>query len=149
VDAATDAVQIQAIVLAPVQITQTRVMNFGSITETAIGTIAVDIADANTETGGVTSIGGTIQAGGYTLQASTGAVVNVTAPAKATITHTTAPANTMTVDSFTFDDAGASPYTHTMAGSSDTGLRLGGTLNVASPQVPGTYTGTVTLTAVY
>lgn len=146
--AATTGVPIQAIVLAPVQITQTRVLNFGSVTEAGAGTASVDNLDAITVGGGVTSIGGTIQAGGYTLKAGVGVNVTVTAPAKATITETVGGVATMTVNAFTFDGA-AGPLTHLMVAATDAGLRLGGTLNVGAGQLAGTYTGTVVLTANY
>ncbi|MCB1530416.1 MAG: DUF4402 domain-containing protein [Rhodospirillales bacterium] len=148
VEAATTGVPIQAIVLAPVQITQTRTLNFGSLTEAGVGTMVVDNLDAGTAGGGVTSIGGTIQAGGYTLKATAAAKVTVTAPANVSITETVGGVAKMTVSSFTFDGA-AGPLTHTMVAATDTGLRLGGTLNVGAGQTTGTYTGSVTLTANY
>lgn len=151
-NAATTGVPIQAIVLDPVQITQTRTLNFGSLTESGTGgTLAVDNLDADTAGGSVTSIGGTITAGGFTLKGSTGLQIDVTAPASVAISDGLA--NTMAVGSFTVDGAAgtinATAFTRSLAAATETGFRLGGTLTVGAAQTSGTYTGSVTVTANY
>lgn len=153
--AATTNVNISAIVLAPIQVTQTRTLNFGSLTEGGIGTLKVAVDDTPTAGGGVTSIGGTIQAGGFKIQGSAGAAVTVTAPTKATITETVGGVATMTVNAFNLAEPGpagttAGTLTDTsLAAASVAGYRIGGTLNVGAGQTTGTYTGTVTVTANY
>ena len=145
-EAATDGVPIQAIIVAPVDITQSQTMNFGSLTESgAGGTAVLDDADNLTPGAGITSLGGTIQSGGFQLKGTATKTVQVTAPASVQITSG---ANKMTVNAFTIEGA-ASPYTHTMVAATDTGLRIGGTLNIGAAQPAGTYNGVVTLTAVY
>ncbi len=150
--AATDAVSIEAIVLVPVQITATRALNFGSVTEAGVGTATVDNTSAITVGGGVTSIGGTIQSGRATLKATVGMKVTVTAPTKVSITETVGGVAKMVVDKFTIDNAAgtinATPLVHTQAAAADT-LNLGGRLNVGAGQLAGTYQGQVVLTANY
>lgn len=151
VEAATTGVPIQAIVLDPVQITQTRTLNFGSLTESgAGGSVVVDNTDTITPGGAVTSIGGTIQAGGFTLKGSTGRQIDITGPASVNITNGT---TNMAVGSFTINGAAgtinATAFTHSLAAATETGFRLGGTLTVGAGQASGTYTGTVTITANY
>lgn len=151
VQAATTGVPIQAIVLDPVQITQTRTLNFGSLTESgAGGSATVDNTDAIAVGGGVTSIGGTIQAGGFTLKGSTGRQIDVTAPASVALTNGT---TTMAVGSFTVDGAAGTingtAFTTSLTAATVTGFRLGGVLTVGAGQAAGTYTGSVTLTANY
>lgn len=145
--AATDALDIKATVIDPVSVTATQSLSFGSLTEAGVGTLAVNAANpAGLEGGGVTSIGGTIQVGQFAITGNPTSAVKVTVPASAILTNGT---DTMTVNAFTLE-GGASPYTHTIGGGgSDTGLTLGGTLNVGAGQATGNYTGTVTLTAVY
>lgn len=150
-NAATTGVPMQAIILDPVEITQTRVLNFGSLTENALGTAVVDNADAISVTGGVTSIGGTIQAGGFSLNGAA-IQIDITGPAAATVSD--GAGNTMSVSTFTIDggaDINGAAFTHTLAtaGVAETGFRVGGTLNVGAGQAAGTYNGTVTLTANY
>lgn len=152
--AATDAVPIEAIILAPVQITQTRVLNFGSLTEAgAGGNATINNLGVLTPGAGITSIGGTIQAGGFTLKATAGLKVTVTSPLKVTIKETVGNVAKMTVDKFTANGkAGtlnATPLVHTMVGAVDANQRLGGRLNIAAAQLAGTYQGTVVLTANY
>jgi hypothetical protein len=152
--AATDAVSIEAIILAPVQITATQALNFGSLTEAgAGGTATVDNTGAITPGAGVTSIGGTIQAGGFTLKATAAMKVTVTAPTKVSITETVGGVAKMVVDKFTAQGAAgtlnATPLVHTMAAATDTGLDLGGRLTIGAAQLAGTYQGTVVLTANY
>jgi len=150
VEAATDSVSIQAIILDPVQITATEVLNFGSLTATTAGTVVMDNADTLTPSAGITSVGGTITSGGFTLKGSTGRAIDVTAPASVNIASG---GDTMSVSEFTVDGGGvdinATAFTRSLAAATETGFKLGGTLNVGAAQAAGTYTGSVTLTANY
>ena len=67
VKAATTSVPINAVILAPVQITNVGTgINFGSLTETGAGTAAVDIAGALTTSATITSVAGTPASGTFT-----------------------------------------------------------------------------------
>ncbi|MCB1532179.1 MAG: DUF4402 domain-containing protein [Alphaproteobacteria bacterium] len=160
-NAATDGVPIQAIILDPVDITQTRSLNFGSLTESgAGGTATVDNADGISVGGGVTSIGGTIQSGGFTVKGSTGRQIDITTPASVALTD--GAAHTMAVNTFrltapaggggandTGTAASGASIAASLTASTVAGFRLGGVLNVGAGQVAGTYTGSVTVTANY
>ena len=151
-NAATDQVDIQAIIVDPVQITATQVLNFGTLSESgAGGTAVVDNAGAITTGGAVTSIGGTIQQGIFNLKGGIGLQVDVTGPANAVISA--GGNNTMVVDQFTINGANgtinATAFTNVMVAATDTGFDVGGRLTVGAGQAAGTYTGTVTLTANY
>lgn len=154
-NAATTGVKISATVLAPVQVTATRTLNFGSFTETGTGTFKVAVNDAPTTSASITPIGGTVQAGGFKIQASAGRQVTVTAPATATITETAGGTATMSVTAFELALPGPASTTAgtltdtSVAGGSETGYRLGGTLNVTTGQTTGTYQGSVNVTVNY
>jgi hypothetical protein len=148
--AAQDSVKINARIISPVAITQTGVLNFGSISDTGAGggTLAISTAGTPTESG-VNSIG-SVSAGGFRLKGASGATVVVTAPATAQITHTSVGMHKMTVNNFKLGPNGsASPYSRVMAAATDANLKIGATLNVTNGQATGKYTGAVTLTAVY
>lgn len=154
-NAATTDVPISAVVLAPVQITQTRTMMFGSMTVAtgSSGTLTVTNLDGTSATGGVTIVGSNAQAGGFTLKGSTGVNIDVSAPASVQITHTVTNTIKMTVDQFKINAAAgtinATPFVRSLAAATETGFRLGGRLTASAAQAAGTYTGSVTLTANY
>lgn len=152
-NAATANVAINAIVLDPVQITAVNALNFGELTEASAGTIVVDNGGLNGVTGGVTSIGGTIQPGTMTVKGSTGRNIVLDVAAAATVTETVGGVATMAVNGFVlYNPAGTitgDPITVTLGAASVTGFELGGTLNVGAGQVAGTYTGSVAVTAAY
>ncbi len=150
--AATTGVPVKAIVLAPVDVTQTQSLNFGSLTEASAGTLAVGVAGgAPVAGGGVTSIGGTIQPGGFKLVGTTARNITVTAPNSVAVSNGTA---TMNVTGISIASPGPAntttgTLTTTLGAATVSNYRLGGTLNVGAGQATGTYTGTVTVTANY
>lgn len=148
--AANTNLQMSAKIIAPVSITKTAILNFGTLTENgAGGTATVDNTGARVVGGGVTGIGGGVTAGGFQLKAAIGFKIDVSMPATATVSNG---AVTMKVGAFTIDGGPAStatPFTHVMVAATDTGMKVGGTLTVGAAQATGTYTGTVTLTANY
>ena len=151
VQAASDNVPMQVIIQGLVEVTQTRSLNFGFLIETGTGgTLNVDNTDTPTATGSVSSVGGTIAAGGFTLKGITGRQIDVTGPASVAISNGT---TTMTVGSFTVNGVAATinatAFTTSLTMVTETGFRLGGTLTVGAGQATGTYTGTVSVTAAY
>lgn len=146
--AATDNVSIQAIILAPLSISATQQLNFGSLTETGAGTATIDNASTVTPSGTITAFG-TPTSGGFKLVGSAAANVKVTAPASVTITSG---ANTMTVNAFKINNlpaSAATPFTQNLTAATMSNFRVGATLNIGAGQAAGTYTGNVLLTAVY
>lgn len=151
VQAATTGVPIQAIILDPVDITQNQALNFGSLTEAGAGTATIDNTGAISTSATITSVGGTIQQGLFTLKGSTGRQIDVTAPASVNISD--GGGNLMAVGSFTINGAAgtinATAFTTSLGAATVTGFDLGGTLSISGGQAAGTYNGSVTLTANY
>lgn len=144
--AATASIPMTAKVIAAIAVTKTADLLFGTITETGAGTVVLTNAGARSSTGGVTLIGGaTGQAGGFDVKAASGVAYNITLPATAALTGG---GDTMTAQSFTLDGA-AGPYAGLTQTVATRNFKLGATLNVPGAQATGTYTGSVTVTAVY
>ena len=155
VKAASTNVPIQARVLSPISITQTRALNFGVLTDdTSGGTAVVDNTDTLTPGGGTSAAGGTVTAGGFKISASTGVNIDVTGPASVQITHSTNAASKLTVDQFTVNGAAgtinATAFVTALGAATVTGFRLGGRLTIpAALAVFGDYSGSVQVTANY
>lgn len=162
--AATGAVGIDAIILAPITVTPVARLNFGVLTDTGPGgTATVDTADTLSGTTGATSAaGGTVTSGTFNITGSTGNQINITTPATVNITETVGGIITMAVNSFSIlapaaggggnntGTAGAGAnLASTLTASPANGYALGGTLVVGAGQAGGTYAGSVTVTAVY
>ena len=160
--AATTSVNINAEVLAAVEITAVNALNFGIVDDNggAGGIAVVDTAGTFTGASTVASLGGTIQAGSFTVKGATGRNIDITTPASVVIND--GGPNNMTVNSFSLlapaGGGGASNTGTAAAGAAIvasltaatvTGFTLGATLNVGAAQVAGTYTGSVTVTALY
>jgi len=153
--------------LVAISITQTAGMNFGILTDTgAGGSATLDTAGTISATSGATSAaGGTVQSGAFTIKASTGRNIDVTTPAQVTLTGTGGGAtalDTMAVNSFSLlapAGGGGASNTGTAAtgaaivanltAATVTGFTIGGTITVGAAQTTGTYSGSVTVTALY
>lgn len=148
VNAATTDIGINAEIIAAVEITAEQTMNFGEIAATTAGTLAIDGGGTLTPSTGITSLGGTIQQGEFTLKGDIGRTIDVTAPASVTLNGSVS--GTMTVTDFDIDGAGAgATFSVDLAAAEENDFTLGGTLNIGAAQAAGTYTGDVTLTANY
>lgn len=160
--AATTSIAIDAEIVAAISITQTQGMNFGALTDTGAGGTAV-LGTGGTitgTTGGTSSAGGTIQAGLFTIKGATARNIDVTTPASVNLTD--GGGATMAVNSFSLlapAGGGGASNTGTAAtgaaivasltAATVTGFAIGGTLVVGAAQAAGTYTGSVTVTALY
>lgn len=149
-----------AIILAPLSVTEQNALHFGSASVAAgtAGTVVVDTAGARTAggAGGVTLITGAGNENQGILRINTPPTtipITVSVTAAATVTHTTAPANTMPVNTFVLAGGGAGPaatitFTLTAADTQED-INVGATLNVDAGEVPGTYQGTYTINISY
>lgn len=145
--AATKDIPMTAQVLAAIQISKTASLLFGSLTEAGTGgTVVIDNTGARSKTGSVTLVGATAQAGGFDVKAANGVAYNITLPATAKLAGTGG--GSMTAQSFTLDGA-AGPYTGLTQAVTARNFKLGGTLVVGAGQTAGSYSGNVTVTAVY
>jgi hypothetical protein len=129
-----------ATVIAPLTISATSELNFGSLAATAGGTVTVSTAGARTTTAGVTLAGGTVSAASYLISAYNGANITISLPS-ANITLANG-GNTMVVGNFT-STIPAGNYTLTAVTAT---LSIGADLTVAAAQPAGVYTNNADLT---
>jgi len=130
-----------ATVIAPLTISASSDLDFGSLAATSGGTVSVSAAGVRTATAGVTLVPGATTAAAYLISAYNGANITIAIPAAA-ITLTDASLNTMTIDTYV-SSIPAGNYTLTAASAT---LSLGATLHVAAGQPAGTYTNSSDLT---
>jgi len=126
-------------------------LQFGSIAAPTAGTgdVIVDTAGTRTATGTVVLLpGATVSAASFSM--STGLynctarnLVTVTAGPSATLVHSTSPANTMTVDTFTTIPVAGNIFDPTIP------LQVGATLHVNPLQLSGSYSGSYTVTVTF
>ncbi len=134
-------VDVTATLAAPISISSSGDMDFGTIVPTGTaGTVTVTPAGARSSVD-VTLLGGSPAAAAFDVTGEGNANYSTTLPSSTTLTSG---GNTMTVDTFT-DDAGANPR---LTGGSDT-FNVGATLNVGATQAEGTYSGNFPVTVNY
>ena len=128
-----------ATIVTPIAIANAGDMNFGNIAVSAAGgTVILDPDGTRSITGGVTlpSTVGTVSAAHFDVTGTPSYTYTIViSGAPLTITHTTIPANTMTVVGFVSNPSGTGTLS---AGGAQT-IDVGATLNVGASQVGGTY----------
>lgn len=145
--AATADLNINAEVIAPLTITETTALNFGSVVPASTAaTLQLTPAGDLTTTGGAVAVGGH-SAGLLTITGDTDAPVSITHAASTTLTG---PGDAITVDNFTLAAGigGLAGTTLTLSGTDGT-LNVGATLNLNADQAPGSYNGTLAFTVAY
>lgn len=126
-------------IAAPVSITQDTALAFGAIGPSLVaGTVTVALGGAQSVTGGVSALGGTVAAGAFSVTGASGATYGVTVPASVSLTGPGAPM----LATLTHDGGG------TLTGGTDS-FNVGGTLAVGVSQTAGSYTGTYTVSVNY
>lgn len=151
--AASDNLTMNAVIVAPITIDcTTQALNFGNIDGSgAAGTVVVSTTGTFSNTGGSNWISGGTQ-GQCTLGGSNGAAYDITFAGGAQVDDAGAGApmgvGTFVVKIDAAADDTTSPYSGTFTGANDV-ANIGATLTVGAAQVPGSYTGTVAVTAVY
>jgi hypothetical protein len=144
--AATVSADGTATVVVAMGITKNNNLEFGKFAAGTGGTVVMTAASARSKTGGITL--SSMDAGRAASFAVTGdgaSTYAITLPSSAvTITHATDTTKTMTIDTFTSNPSG----TGTLTNGAQT-LLVGGTLNVASAQTTGGYTGAFSVSVDY
>ncbi len=139
----------------PIQITNTQSLEFGQITTNGTGIGSVTI---NARTGGRTSNANAKRLGTngfsralFVVTGSAGRTVNLTTSSASITLNGPGPA--MTVDTLRVSRDGGSvrslPRAFALAANGSMTIGLGGRLNIADNQTPGTYSGTFDLIATY
>lgn len=154
--AATDSMSISAKIIAPIKITATKTLKFGTLAADAVSADTVTV-DAKTGTatpaGKVQVIGTNAQAGSVKVTPAKSVPYTISMnTATVSVTETAGGVAKMTVKSFKFWDGAASVASITSATlktAATVKYPVGGTLKVAAAQTPGIYKGTVKVNAAY
>jgi len=141
--AATATANASVTILAPVTITKTADLIFGSVAPTtSAGTVVMSAAGARTGTNVTLSSTATGNAAAFNLSGDANSTFSVTLPSSTTLTG---PGSSMTVNAFTSSPSS----TGTFNGSGAATLTVGATLAVGANQAAGSYTGTFSVTVDY
>ena len=144
---ATATSNAAAVIIAPLSITNTAGLHFGTIMRSATaGTVSIATDGTRSSLGGVTlsALAPVHSVATFSIEGESGKTVTITLPASTTIVN--AATDDMIVDAFVSDPDDANPVTLTGAA---TVLRVGATLNVDANQPSGTYTGTFDVSVNY
>jgi len=145
----TATTNASAKILTALTITNTVPLNFGTMTvPTAATTVTVDPYGTRTSAGNITLLAQApiFTSAAYSVTGDAGATYTITLPGSIYITGTTWPWTAMPVNGFTTSKTGNASTLGT--GGTDS-FTLGATLNLASGQAAGTYTGTFDVSVAY
>lgn len=149
--AVTGTGAMSAVILTPIVVGNPTTLHFGSMTETAGGTMLVDTAGARTPGGTVVAVGGLglESQGGISIAGATGVAIDFSVTA-GPFTVSDGGGNTMAVGVFDLDTGApvTNAITVTLTAATQT-FPVGATLTVGAAQTPGTYTGAYTVDASY
>lgn len=143
---ATATAGIQATVVAPIAITKSADLNFGSFAadDTTAGTVVVATGGTRTFTGGASAVSsgaGTVTAASFSVTGEGTSTFSIALPTTVTLTRTaTGATETMSVGTFASNPSATGTLT---AGAAT--VAVGATLSVAAAQVPGIYANTTGL----
>lgn len=144
--AATQSAAGQVSILSPLSVLKNADLDFGSLAVSGAGTAVLDpVAGSLTTTGGVTRAGTSAHAAQFTGTGSKNSVVHIRVPTAPITVTRVGGTETMTVSSFTLDQAA-----NLKVPASDIfNFAVGATLNVGAGQAVGSYTGTFQVTVQY
>lgn len=134
---------------ASLVISPTQSLQFGSMVGTTAGTVTVDTTGARTSTGGIVLVtGATVSAASFNMSTvpyncNGRALPVITAGPTATLTHSTLPGVTITMDTFVTNPVAGGAFDDTVP------LTVGATLNINAGQAAGTYQGTYDVTVTF
>jgi hypothetical protein len=142
--------------IAPMTLTQTSPLHFGTINVllAAGGTVALSTANVRTPSAGValSAVAPTSTNAAYNVTGTISSTYAVTLPATITVLHSITPANTMTISLLKIKFNGGSEttvLTSTLSGAGTDSFIVGGTLTVGAAQLAGIYAGTFAVTVDY
>jgi hypothetical protein len=135
---ATATAGIEATVVAPIAITKSADLNFGSFAADAgtSGTVVISTADGRTFTGGASAVSsgaGTVAAASFSVTGEGTSTFSIDLPTTVNLTHTNL-TDTMSVGTFASDPSATGSLT---AGAAT--VKVGATLSVAAGQASGVY----------
>lgn len=115
------------------------------------GKLTVQPNGGTAKAGSISPVGSSIQPGSFKLLGSNGKNAVFSMPALATLKNTVTTSKVMTVDSFKIGLSSKAPgsFTIGLTGSFQSGIPVGGRLNVGAGQTTGNYTGTVDIITNY
>jgi hypothetical protein len=144
--AATQVAAGQASILSPLSVLKTANLDFGNLVVSGTGTAVMNpVAGSLTTTGGVTKAGTAAHAAQFTGTGSKNSVVHIRVPTAPITVTRVGGTQTMTVSSFTLDQAA-----NLKVPANDIfNFAVGATLTVGTGQAVGTYTGTFQVTVQY
>jgi len=142
------SVGIDAKVIAPISITNTTALNFGTVSRsTASGTVILALDGTRSSTGGATVLSSSsFSAAAFSVTGENSATYSVTTPKSTdavTLTRQNGNGETMTVTNFINN----SPTSLSEAGTAT--FLVGATLNLGANQIAGNYTGSFSVTVAY
>jgi len=141
-------------IITPISLTETAVLNFGTMSVLAgtPGTCLLSTAGVRTQTGGVNL---SVQApaaanAAYSVGGAVSTAYAITLPSTITVTKAVT-LETMTIGTLLAHtvSSGVDGLTGTLSVGGTDSFTVGGTLSVAAGQVAGTYTGTFDVTVAY
>ncbi len=131
------------VIIAPITLTKTADLNFGTVAPTtSAGTVVMSPSGVRTGTNVILSTLGAGNAAGFTVTGNPNSTFSVTLPTSISLTGA---GPSMTVNNFT-SSLTTSPA---LSSSGSSTFKVGGTLAVRANQSVGTYTGTFTVTVNY
>ena len=140
-------------IVAPITISETSALNFGTMAVLAstAGTCVLSTQGVRTATGGVNLSAQTPIAANaaYTVGGAINTTYAITLPSSITVSDLST--HTMTINNLLARtaSAGANGLTGTLSGTGTDSFTIGGTLNVAAAQVAAVYSGTFNVTVAY
>ncbi|MFZ4740022.1 MAG: DUF4402 domain-containing protein [Bacteroidales bacterium] len=140
-------------IVAPISITETSPLNFGTMAVLAstAGTCVLSTQGVRTATGGVNLSAQTPIAANaaYNVSGAISTTYAITLPSSITVTD--GASHNMTIDNLLArtTSAAANGLTGTLSGTGTDSFTIGGTLNVAAAQVAAVYSGTFNVTVAY
>lgn len=143
--AATATATATAEVLNSLTLTADTNLEFGQIAANTGGTVTVNADSSVSSTGALVSTG-TRAPASFTVTGSQSAMVIVTLPSSAATLTRSGGTETMSLDGFNTNPNGAFQLDQTTGQGT---FQVGGTLHVASSQVPGAYSGTFDVSVEY